>query len=90
MFKQSLEEHLQTRQRALTPRRVLRDVDFSDEVRGVREIANMCIILNGLFAEMALDGIDQSTKVGVQLVRIRSCIDTLESRIYVNDQGEWE
>lgn len=46
------------------------------------------MVTKGLFADMSLDGFDHVPKIGTLFVRMRSCLDTLETTIYHTEEGE--
>lgn len=82
---------MKDRQSAFVPKAVVRGVEFSDDLRGCREITFLNDIIIGLYTEMNLDGRDHRVQVGLKLLAIRSCLDTLEVRLdrfVVSTDGE--
>lgn len=82
------------RQSALKPARERRGIDYGSALTGCREMEALVLIASGLIAEMSVDGFDHTSRIALNLLRIRACLDTLEveldrSPVIINQDGEY-
>lgn len=79
MSEMLLDRLLKDRSNALRPAVVLQGISTAEQLRLVKEIETICMVVRGMFVEMQMDGIDTRSKAGVMLLRLRSELDTLEA-----------
>lgn len=62
----------------MRPEAVLQGINVGDQIQGIREVKDLANMAEGHWVSMERDGLDARTRIGVLLLRIRSCVDTLE------------